>query len=162
MALGWLTFSELAWQLFTESQQREFVLAATEDESEEPNATEGIMSIMRSDCLYSTVKNVSGGTKKFTFLPPHGRELAAGEEFTVIGDIVEAVIRGERVTSQRNLNALEEAVRGDNPTLDIIKTPNPIIYDPINNYSKMLVVEGGVLGYNDPCWDSESEAGDGP
>lgn len=115
------------------------------------------MSVMRSDCLYSTVKNVSGSTKKFTFLPPHGRELAAGEEFTVLGDIVEAVIRGERVTSQRNLNALKRCVEDDTPSLEIIKTPNPIIYDPVNHYSKMLVIEGGVLGYNAPCWDSESE-----
>lgn len=112
------------------------------------------MSTM-SSCLYSTVKNVSGGTKKFTFLPPHGRELAANEEFTVLGDIVEAVTRGERVTSQRAHNALISATTGATPTLEIIKTPNPILFDPVNLYSKMLVIEAGVLGYNDPCWDSE-------
>ena len=25
-------------------------------------------------CLYSTVKNISGGTLRFGFLPPHGKE----------------------------------------------------------------------------------------
>lgn len=153
MALGWLPFTAMGWKSFTNNQWREFALNDTDSD-----ATEGIlMTTMRSDCLYSTVKNVSGIKKKFTFLPPHGRELEAGEEFTILGDIVEAMIRGERVTSQRQLNALEAAVRDDSPSLQIIKTPNPIIYDPVNQYSKMLVIEGGTLGYNDPCWDSESE-----
>lgn len=104
-------------------------------------------------CLYSTVKNVSGGTLKFGFLPPHGRELEDDEEFTVMGDIVEAVIRGERVTSQRNLDALKRAIAEEK--LYIVETPRPILYDDVTQVSKMLDIQNGSLGVDDPCWDSE-------
>ncbi len=104
-------------------------------------------------CLFSSVKNISGGTLKFGFLPPHGRELEDDEEFTFIGDVVEAVIRGERVTSQRNLDALKRALA--NEQLVIVKTPNPILYDDVTELSKMLDIQNGTLGVDDPCWDSE-------
>ncbi len=103
-------------------------------------------------CLYSTVKNTSGGTKKFGFLPPHGRELAAGEEFTVFGDIKQAVIRHERTEGRRNMIALEGALRrGD---LEIISTPGIILEDDSNPGStKMLRLRNGALGITDPCWN---------
>ena len=41
------------------------------------------------NCLYSTVKNISGGSLKFGFLPPHGRELAAAGELTIFGNILD-------------------------------------------------------------------------
>ena len=40
-----------------------------------------------TSCLYSTVKNISGGTKKFGFLPPHGKELDNNIEFTTMGTV---------------------------------------------------------------------------
>ena len=51
-----------------------------------------------TSCLFSTVKNGTGGRRKFGFLPPHGRELDTDEEFTVWGDIREAIIGLDRVT----------------------------------------------------------------
>ena len=102
-------------------------------------------------CLYSTVKNTSGGRKKFGFLPPHGRELAANEEFTVFGDIKEAIIRFERTEARRSIIAFENAlVRGD---LTIINTPNPIMEDDSNPGStQMIRLRNGTLGVTDPCW----------
>lgn len=106
-----------------------------------------------TSCLYSTVRNSSGGRKKFGFLPPHGRELAANEEFTVFGNIHDAVIRGERVTSRRNIQALEAAIeRGD---LEIISTPSPI-FENKDGDPKMLHLNSlGALVVDDPCWTSE-------
>ena len=56
-----------------------------------------------TSCLFSTVKNTSGGRKTYGFLPPHGRTLEADEELTVFGNILESVIRNERVIS-RNMS----------------------------------------------------------
>ena len=103
-----------------------------------------------TSCLYSTVKNASGGRKKFGFLPPHGRELAADEELTVFGSILEAVTRNQRVTSRRNIQALERAV--DAGDLIIINTPNPILQDIDTDDIKMLQLDGGSLAAVDACW----------
>jgi len=105
-----------------------------------------------TSCLYSTVRNTSGGRKKFGFLPPHGRELAANEEFTVFGTIHDAVIRIERVTSRRNIQALEAALdRGD---LTIVNTPAPIMEDRNGNAKMLRLDRAGNLSVADPCWTS--------
>lgn len=114
------------------------------------------MAGLDTRCLYSTVKNTSGGRKKFGFLPPHGRELAANEEFTVFGDVKEAVIRFERSEARRSIIALEQALqRGD---LEIISTPNPILEDDANPgaASKMLRLHNGTLGTTSPCWNTST------
>lgn len=106
-------------------------------------------------CLYSTVKNTSGTRKKFGFLPPHGRELAANEEFTVFGDIKQAVIPFDRTGGRRNIIAFEQAlVRGD---LEIVNTPAVILEDDSNPGStKALKLTNGTLGIEDPCWQTST------
>lgn len=108
-----------------------------------------------TSCLYSTVKNTSGGRKKFGFLPPHGKELAADEEYTLFGDIKEAIIRFERTEARRSIIAFERALqRGD---LEIINTPNPILEDMANPGStKMLRLLNGSLGVIDTCWNTST------
>lgn len=101
-------------------------------------------------CLYSTVKNTSGGRKTFGFLPPHGRSLNANEEFTIFGHIQESLIRFERTGARRSIISFEQALeRGD---LDIIHTPNPILLDTVTGVTKMLKMTSGTLGVADPCW----------
>jgi hypothetical protein len=108
------------------------------------------MAMTDMRCLYSTVKNTSGGAKPFGFLPPHGRKLAANEEFTVWGDIREAIIRFERTEARRSIIAFENALaRGD---IDIIHTPNPILQDHTTGHNKILRLNNGALGVVDPCW----------
>ena len=106
---------------------------------------------MDTTCLYSTVKNTSGVKKKFGFLPPHGRELAVDEEFTVFGDVRQAVIKDvERVTSRRHILSFEAAIeRGD---LEIIQTPSPILQDINDGNPRMLQLDNGTLSDVDPCW----------
>lgn len=110
------------------------------------------MATFDLSCLYTTVRNTSGGRKKFGFLPPHGRELAANEEFTVFGSVHEAVIRDERVTSRRHIQALEAAVdRGD---LLIVSTPSPILEDTAGQPKMLRMTDDGNLSVTDPCWTS--------
>jgi len=117
------------------------------------------VATMDTTCLYSTVKNTSGGSKRFGFLPPHGRVLAADEEFTVFGDIRQAVFgaRGpERSVARRDIMAFEAAMgRGD---IQIVQTPSPILQDLTLGTSKQLSLDNGSLAVADPCWmDSVSE-----
>jgi len=108
-----------------------------------------------TSCLYSTVKNTSGKRLTFGFLPPHGRTLAAGEEFTVFGDITQAVIRHERTEGRRNIVALEKALVTNK--LEIISTPAVVLKDDSNPGStKTLRLRNGVLGVQDPCWNTSS------
>lgn len=112
-------------------------------------------------CLYTTVKNTSGGRKTFGFLPPHGRSLAANEEFTVFGDIKESMFRFERTEGRRNVIAFENAImRGD---ITIISTPNPIMEDDSNPGSTMMIrLRNGTLGIADPCWESSTSVETSP
>ena len=105
---------------------------------------------INTNCLLSTVKNTSGGTMIFGFLPPHGKTLTSGQEYTVDGNIVEAVIRGERVTSKRHLDALKAALAAG--YIDIISTPSPVLYDEANDSSHVLDIQGGALFAVDGCW----------
>jgi hypothetical protein len=115
------------------------------------------MSTMDMSCLYSTVKNVSGGTKKFGFLPPHGRELDNNEEFTVFGDIRQQLggNRGsERSVARRDNAAFEAAI--DAGDLELISTPSQILQDATTNASKMLQLDNTVLSTVDPCWENSA------
>lgn len=107
-------------------------------------------------CLNSTVKNTSGVRKTFGFLPPHGRSLAAGEEFTVFGDIKQAVIRHDRGEAKRSIVALEKALTKG--YLKIISTPPPIFTDDANPGAtpKMMRLHNGTLGVVDPCWTAST------
>jgi hypothetical protein len=112
------------------------------------------MPTMDTTCLYSTVKNASGVRKKFGFLPPHGRELAADEEFTIFGDARQAMFGGnrgsERSVARRDIMAFEAAIaRGD---LIIVQTPSPILQDITTSESQMIQLDSGTLSAVDPCW----------
>lgn len=103
-------------------------------------------------CLFSTLRNSSGTRKIFGFLPPHGRELGANQEFTIFGDVLDLIAHrnGDRVTSRRHIQAFEQAInRGD---LIIVQTPSPILQDTVTGTSRMLQLTSNVLGVVDPCW----------
>lgn len=111
-----------------------------------------------SECLYSTVKNVSGSSKRLMFLPPHGRTLAANEEYTFFGTPTEA-IRGKSangVAAKRNLDALESALTGG--VLEVIRTPNPVFYDKTRDEVMMVKLAGGKIYAVSPCWHKEPQS----
>jgi hypothetical protein len=111
------------------------------------------MAGLSTACLYSVVKNTSGQSKTFGFLPPHGRQLDINEEFTVFGDVRQAMIRFERTEGRRNIESFEAALRrGD---LEIISTPAVILEDDSNPGStKALRLSNGTLGITDVCWNT--------
>jgi hypothetical protein len=108
-------------------------------------------------CLYSTVKNLSGAQKLFSFLPPHGRTLQNLQEFTVFGDITEAIIRHGRDGGRANILALERAMaRGD---MVITKSKAPILKDVTNavvDKTYMIQLHGTTLVAVPPCWTSSA------
>jgi hypothetical protein len=64
--------------------------------------------------------------------------------------VLESVIRQERVTSRRHIQAFERAIdRGD---IVIVNTPNPILQDIDDDSVKMLQLDTGSLSAVDACW----------
>lgn len=116
------------------------------------------MAIYETGCLYSTVKNISGQTMKFGFLPPHGKELESDEEITVLGELVDAVTRAQRVTSKRNHDALLKALSGDNDMgiklLAIVKSPAVFVFDEDSEETHMLASSSDDPVLVDPCTDT--------
>lgn len=105
-----------------------------------------------STCLYTTVRNIAGETRTFSFLPPHGKTLTHLEEYSFLGEPVGAISRGDRVSSTRYIDGFEDAIEADD--MDIIQTPVPILKDMTTNVSKRLKLAGGTLSTIDPCWSS--------
>lgn len=106
-------------------------------------------------CMYSVIRNVSGGTKNFPWIPPHGRELAANAEVSIFGSILEAVNRGDRFGPEP-MDSLEAAVeRGD---IEIRTLPKPILMDELLDDVKVISLVNDALVLEDPCWESLSAA----
>lgn len=92
--------------------------------------------------LTTTVKNISGGSKYFGFLPPHGIRLASNAQVEIAGDLIEAVIRGDR-SGNRNVLALLDAL--ENGDISITSTPMPILFDRTTHLAKSLKLTNGTL-----------------
>lgn len=99
------------------------------------------------DCLYTTVRNTSGHEAVFSFIPPHGRRMAADEQLTVAGNLVD---RLAKQTSNRGFKALERALQSG--ALAIIATPTTFVYDEAGDATHGVGIAGGALGEVDPCW----------
>ena len=110
------------------------------------------MSATSNPCLYSTVRNTSGVTKRFMGLPPHGRTLEDGEEYSIWGDLLEAIFLHGRDAGQRFAASFEALL--DSGDLTIVKTPSPILFDDTDDLTQILKLDNGVLYAADPCWTS--------
>lgn len=111
-----------------------------------------------ADCLYSTVRNVSGVRRHFGFLPPKGKTLDANEEYSIIGDIVTitALSRQSFASGRRMQLSLERAVEAGE--LEIVQSPAVFIKDSVTDETKQLVLNSGTLAVEDPCWASSSSS----
>jgi hypothetical protein len=111
-------------------------------------------------CFYTTVKNISGFDRAFTFLGMHGRFMRANAEFTEFGNLMQKFGSGGPQNKARKANSLQRAVAGYTrtdgrivpPSLHIKSTPSPILYDTTANVPKMLSLAAGALGTVDPCY----------
>src|SRR4051812_14218942 len=100
---------------------------------------------MATECLYTTVINLSGGERVFGFLPPHGKRLDVGEQISVRGNLVDQIAKNERRSK-----GLERAL--ENQHLAIIETPAVHLVDATSGVVRQLHLAGGALGVVDPCW----------
>jgi hypothetical protein len=104
-------------------------------------------------CLFSIVKNVSGATKHFGFLPPHGRTLADEAELHVFGNIYDAIYRGGGYRNQRLQDALANALNdGD---LEVVSSPCLLVYDDADLATYRLGVNNATFEVYEPSWDSD-------
>ena len=67
---------------------------------------------------YTVIKNVSGVTMSFSFLPPHGLTLEDDEQVSIPGDYPNALALLKR---KRKFKALEDAVAASR--LEIVSRP---------------------------------------
>jgi hypothetical protein len=107
-------------------------------------------------CLVSTLRNTSGGTRKFGFIPPHGIELANAEEVSVVGNILEAVGRGDRGSGNRHRQAFLDALEADD--IELVSTPSPVL-EGTGGVPHVLMLNGAnAVVVEDPCWESTAGA----
>lgn len=89
--------------------------------------------------LFTTVINPTDQTRRYGYLGAHGRELAAGEQYTHRGNLaLQAMKRPrERDALLRDLDA---------GYLQILNTPAPILYDLTQRRAKAVSLDDGALG----------------
>lgn len=110
-----------------------------------------------SACLFTTVKNVSGTERVFGFLGARGMRLSAAEVVTIPGDLVAALGNGG-VGPQRRFKGLTRSL-DQNGSLAIVSTPGVHLYDSVHDRTRVLALQGQLLGVVDPCWDSSGSSG---
>lgn len=103
-----------------------------------------------TSCLDSTVKNTCGQRRVFSFLGPHGRELAANEQYTFFGSIQDHV--GARAWSGRTGAALKRSLAAGD--LEILHGPGVFLESPDGTTKQLALRDGGALTAVDPCWTS--------
>jgi hypothetical protein len=97
------------------------------------------------DCVNTTVRNMSGKAAVFGFLPPHGKKLEAGEEYTFFGSI-ESLL--SKVTSGRKRAGFTAAVQSGD--LVVVSGPTPILYDATLDVSKTIKLDNNSFSTTDP------------
>jgi len=108
------------------------------------------MPAISEGCFFTTVKNTSGATKHFGFLPPHGRTLEDDEELHIFGELQSACLRV--VDSQRVQDALNNAV--DSGDLEIKSSPCLVVYDIADLTSYRIGSDNATFDVQAPRWDS--------
>lgn len=103
-------------------------------------------------CLMTTVVNTSGAGRHFGVLPPRGRYLAAGGEFSALGTVVDWLQGrgGLSPVSKKLSNALQKAL--EDGELEIKSTPSVALYDGTAEATVVLTIDDDVLAGGTPCW----------
>lgn len=120
---------------------------------------------MSLECLYTTMRNISGATRYFDYLPPHGRRLADGEEVNIPGELLpwmEGNLRKMRGLASDLQNCLIACVKtpaqhchvvGEDGDLDVFRTVT-IHREPLTGEDAVVAVA--------PCWECTDEASPTP
>lgn len=102
------------------------------------------------DCLMSSVRNISGGSLFFHFLPPHGKTLASYGEYTCPGNVLSYVTLGLQGAKAALL--LERAI--SEGLLEIKYTPSPVFWDKGRQRISLMQCYNDKLVVMSPCWGS--------
>lgn len=92
----------------------------------------------------TTVVNTSGSAQYFSWLPPFGRTLAAGEEASYSGTVHDWLQGRQKLAASLNY-AIE------NNLVEIKSSPVPILYDATSEVSKELKVDDDTLYLAQPA-----------
>jgi hypothetical protein len=89
---------------------------------------------------------MSGKTAVFGFLPPHGKRLAAGDEYTFFGSMPGLL---QAITSKRKREAFIASVKSGD--IAIVSSPSPFFYDETLDVTKTIKVDNDAISTADPC-----------
>lgn len=104
--------------------------------------------VLNTDQIYTRVRNASGKARSFGYLGTHGLRLDADEVKLIRGDLVSS-LGGSR--AGRKFAALERDLLDG--VLVIEQTPPPVLYDTVDERSRVLALQNNILGTVDPAWD---------
>lgn len=97
-------------------------------------------------CEQTKVRNMTGKTAFFGFLPPRGKRLTPGEEYSFDGDLRQFFAA---VTKKRYRVSLYNALK--NRDLVIVSSPAQHYYDADLDVTKILTIVNGTVTVADPC-----------
>jgi hypothetical protein len=102
--------------------------------------------------LRTTVRNISGTTLRFSFLPPHGVELADGDTYSWTGGLTDigGAAGQESASRTRAHRALQSSL--DTGLLEVVSTPTPVFFDPTAAKPQVLTVDNAVIAAADTSW----------
>lgn len=108
------------------------------------------MARFDTSCLQSTVRNIANVPLTFSFLPPHGKTLQPGQEYSFDGYPIEAISRRDAQGGYAHITAFKSAL--STSRLLLKKTPNPVVFDSGTGATKILDLHLGLLVARNPCW----------
>ncbi len=97
-------------------------------------------------CLDTKVRNMTGATTTFGFLPPHGKTLTAGQEYTFFGSFPSLL---QSITSKRKRTAFQNALQSGD--IVVVSSPTPFLYDATLDVTKTIKVDNGSVSAANPC-----------
>lgn len=106
------------------------------------------------DSLQTKVRNTSGKTLAFSYLPPHGKSLADGEEATFDGDLLALLSSNPRF--KRKLAAFKADLASGR--LALVNTPAPHAFDATLDITKVIGVDNGAVVATNPSWGTYSSS----
>jgi hypothetical protein len=103
---------------------------------------------------YSILKNTSGATRFFGYLPNHGKTLTANQDYTFFGDIWGRMGQGDGRINERKRASFEADLLAGN--IEIINSSMPVYYDAAGTAVKIVKISSGVLSADNPSWGTYS------
>jgi hypothetical protein len=110
-----------------------------------------VITVYDMACLKTVVKNTSGKTVFFAWVPPHGASLDNGDTVEIDGDILNAIGRSHR-NAQRMVEAFISDL--DNGYVAIVSKPNPILYDATAEDTVQIAVDDSTVNVEAPGYET--------